>query len=145
MVLRTKCSLQKPECPRMGLWWTWTQTCLQRSEKVSQGKWHSYWILKEKYKFTREVRLEDLSARANHMNKGGETAKYMVYLLVTKRLEDLSARANLMNKGGETAKYTVYLLVTKSMGCRVWAQVESEPRWRYSVLQCRYMSTVWNT
>ena len=76
------------------------------------------------------------------MNKGGDTAKYMVYLLVTKRLEDLSARANLMNKGGETAKYTVYLLVTKSMGCRVWAQVESEPRWRYSVLQCRYMSTV---
>lgn len=47
-------------------------------------------------------------------------------------------------QGVKTAKYMAYLSVTNSIGCRVWAQVESEPRYGFSVLQCRYIPTVRN-
>ena len=79
------------------------------------GKWYLPWTLKEKYEFTREVRLEAFTGRANQTRKGVKIEKHMVYLSVN-----------------------------NSVAYREWAEVESEPRYGFSILQCRYIPTIRN-
>ena len=71
--------------------------------------------MKEKYEFTREVRLEAFTGRANQTRKGVKIEKHMVYLSVN-----------------------------NSVVYREWAEVESEPRYGFSILQCRYIPTIRN-